>query len=138
MASTLSIIYREPIAAVLMRLWDARIPEANNFCAFSWKRGYVQCLAGYDETEMWCEAVSAQSWPDSWTGVAADAPEILAELGFHPPDSFSPNHYQLIEIASRDAFWRITDTLIAAMERVFSYSGESALLFKCSIPGLVS
>ena len=138
MATTLSVVYRDQIATVLMRLWDSRIPESSNFCAFSWSRGYVQCLADHDKTEMWCEAISARSFEGAWTDAAADGEQVLAELGFRAPDSFSPNYYQFIDIASRETFWQITDTLIAVMERVFHYTGDNGLAFKCWMPGFVS
>ena len=73
----------------------------NSYCIFEVDDAYFQCLAPYDHTLPFCEAVSAESNPEIGRILTPEKEDrLIREFGFAAPGSSSPNFSQEIEVNS--------------------------------------
>ena len=102
-------------------------PGSNLFFVAAFGPAYVQALAPWDEGRILVEAASAQSQPELWAGLAADAADRLAGLGFQPPDASSPNFHAAFEVRDGAGFLDLGFRLCDALTDVFQVEGEGLL-----------
>ena len=130
-----------PIAETLEVMYAGRQSGQNSYCIFRVAAKppfYAQCLAGPGEPNVFCETVSAQSYPGIAKTLTPARQAALQALGFKPPGEDSSNHHQEIVLDRQERFKAVARLLLRAMHEGYGYRGKPSIRHFCASPPPVS
>ncbi len=123
-ADDLLSIYGKRIIGELLRLrvnYNGRV-----FVVLDVGAGYVQCASTGSPGDIYCEAQSAESWPELSKTLTAERITRLHAAGFAEPGR-SPNYWKSYTDQSDEAIAR---ELLDILYNVYGYDGSKRLIFK--------